>query len=105
MSNIIQPNDRAGAYSTPAKVRETKQTGTYSSSLLNLAARASRGTTDVLEINSRPEIPNEAKISNVEAYKKHMAPQQETAAQRRILTKLRMNGGSVCAAELLMGLL
>ena len=41
----------------------------------------------------------------MESHKKFMELQQEAAARRRMLMKLRMNGGSVSAAELLMGLL
>lgn len=41
----------------------------------------------------------------MERHKKYMELQQEAAARRRMLMKLRMNGGSVSAAELLMGLL
>ena len=41
----------------------------------------------------------------MENHKKYMDLQQEAAARRRMLMKLRMNGGSVSAAELLMGLL
>ena len=41
----------------------------------------------------------------MENHKKYMELQQEAAAHRRMLMKLRMNGGSVSAAELLMGLL
>ena len=41
----------------------------------------------------------------MESHKKYMELQQEAAARRRMLMKLRMNGGSVSAAELLMGLL
>ena len=72
MSSIIQPNYGTRTYSTPTKARETKQTGTQSSSFLGLAARASRSTTDVLEISSRSEVTNEVETSNVEAYKKHL---------------------------------
>lgn len=52
MSNIIQPSFRVRTYTAPTKSRETKQTGTQGSSFLDLAVRASRSTTDVLEINS-----------------------------------------------------
>ena len=38
-------------------------------------------------------------------HKKYMELAEEAAAKRRLMTKLRMNGGSVSAAELLMGLL
>jgi len=40
-----------------------------------------------------------------ERHKEYMELQQEAAAKRRMMMKLRMNGGSVSAAELLMGLL
>ena len=41
----------------------------------------------------------------MENHTKYMELQQEAAARRRLMMKLRMNGGSVNAAELLMGLL
>lgn len=41
----------------------------------------------------------------MEHHKKYMELAEETAAKRRLMMKLRMNGGSVSAAELLMGLL
>ena len=209
MSNIIQPSFGARTYTAPTKSRETKQAGTPGSSFLDLAARASRSTTDVLEINStestqqktvlseaeemqlfkkefyedlskivcNPTVSNAAvNISDaafqamkddpeyraqvlsllqrdlgvsfaprncsilitvgtdldqyradswpvgndsefhlrskdsfweqrMERHKKYMELAEETAAKRRLMMKLRMNGGSVSAAELLMGLL
>jgi len=44
-------------------------------------------------------------VQRAERHKEYMELQQEAAAKRRMLMKLRMNGGSVSAAELLMGLL
>lgn len=41
----------------------------------------------------------------IERQKIYMELQQKAAAKRRMLMKLRMNGGTVSAAELLMGLL
>ena len=41
----------------------------------------------------------------MENHKKFMELQEKAAAKRRMMMKLRMNGGSVSAAELLMGLL
>ena len=41
----------------------------------------------------------------MERHKKYMELAKEAAAKRRLMMKLRMNGGSVSAAELLMGLL
>ena len=41
----------------------------------------------------------------MERHKKYMELAEEAAAKRRLMMKLRMNGGSVSAAELLMGLL
>lgn len=209
MSNTIQPSYGAQTYSTPTKARATKQSGTQGSSFLDLAARASRGTTDVLEINSTESTEQKTVLSEVEEmqlfkkefyedlskiicnptvsnaavnisdaafqamkddpeyraqvlsllqrdlgasfaprncsimitvgtnldqyradswpvgndsefhsrskdsfweqrmerHKKYMELQQEAAAKRRLMMKLRMNGGSVSAAELLMGLL
>lgn len=40
----------------------------------------------------------------MERHKKYMELQREAAARRRMLMQFRMNGGSVSAAELLMGL-
>lgn len=209
MSNIIQPSFGARTYTVPTKSRETKQAGTQGSSFLDLAARASRSTTDVLEINStestqqktvlseaeemqlfkkefyedlskivcNPTVSNAAvNISDaafqamkddpeyrsqvlsllqrdlgasfaprncsilitvgtdldqyradswpvgndsefhsrskgsfweqrMERHKKYMELAEEAAAKRRLMMKLHMNGGSVSAAELLMGLL
>lgn len=209
MSNIIQPSFGARTYTAPTKSRETKQAGTQGSSFLDLAARASRSTTDVLEINStestqqktvlseaeemqlfkkefyedlskivcNPTVSNAAvNISDaafqamkddpeyrsqvlsllqrdlgasfaprncsilitvgtdldqyradswpvgndsefhsrskgsfweqrMERHKKYMELAEEAAAKRRLMMKLHMNGGSVSAAELLMGLL
>ena len=72
MSSIIQPNYGTRAYSTPTKARETKQAGTQSNSFLDLAARASRGTTDVLEISGKPEVSETTETSNVDAYMEHL---------------------------------
>ena len=72
MSSIIQPNYGTRTYSTPTKYRETKQTGTQSNSFLDLAARASRGTTDVLEISGKPEVSETTETSNVDAYMEHL---------------------------------
>ena len=41
----------------------------------------------------------------MERHKKYMELAEEAAAKRRLMMKLRMNGGSVSATELLMGLL
>jgi len=72
MSSIIQPNYGARTYGVPTKAREAKRTGTQASSFLDLAARASRGTTDVLEISSTPEVGKEAETSNVDAYREYL---------------------------------
>ena len=72
MSSIIQPNYGTRTYSTPTKTREAKQTGTQGSSFLDLAARASRSTADVLEISGKPEVSETAETSNVDAYMEHL---------------------------------
>ena len=72
LSNTIQPSYGTTTYSAPTTARETKQTGTQGSSFLDLAARASRNATDVLEISSRPEVTNETDTSSVDAYMEHL---------------------------------
>ncbi len=67
MSSIIQPNYGTRTYSVPTKARETKRAGTQSSSFLDMAARASRGTADVVEISSAP-----TETSSVDAYMDHL---------------------------------
>lgn len=101
MSSIIQPNYGAKTYGIPAKARETKQTGTQGSSFLDLAARASRSTTDVLEISSTP-----TETANVDAYKKYLENKygqvtiQSVGKDQANLQKAgsRMNGSSVVIA-------
>ena len=46
MSNTIQPSYGTQTYSSPAKARETKQTGTRGSSFMDMAAQASRSRAD-----------------------------------------------------------
>ena len=46
MSNTIQPGYGMQTYSTPAKSREAKQTGTQDSSFMDMAAQASRSRAD-----------------------------------------------------------
>ena len=48
MSNTIQASYGTTTYSTPAKARETRQTGTQASSFLDMAAQASRNRMDTL---------------------------------------------------------
>ena len=105
MSSIIQPNYATRAYSAPIKARETKQTETQASSFLDMAARASRSTADVLKI-SRPKVTNEAETSNVKAYKKHLESKygqitvQNIGKDQASLQKAgsRMNGSSIVIA-------
>ena len=66
MSSIIQPNYATRAYSAPIKARETKQTETQASSFLDMAARASRSTTDVFEINSTESTQQKTELSEAE---------------------------------------
>ena len=106
LSNTIQPSYGTTTYSAPTTARETKQTGTQGSSFLDLAARASRNTTDVLEISSRPEVTNETDTSSVDAYKKHLENKygqvtvQSVGKDQASLQKAgsRMNGSSVVIA-------
>ena len=105
LSNTIQPSYGTQAYGVPTKARGAKQTGTQANRFLDMAARASRSTADVLEI-SRPKVTNEAETSNVEAYKKHLESKygqitvQSVGKDQASLQKAgsRMNGNSVVIA-------
>ena len=66
MSNAIQASYGTTTYSAPTKARETKQTGTQGSSFLDLAARVSEGTNDVLEISSTESIQQQTELSEAE---------------------------------------
>ena len=46
MSNTIQPSYGTQTYNSPAKARETKQTGTQGSSFMDMAAQASKSRAD-----------------------------------------------------------
>ena len=66
MSNAIQASYGTTTYSAPTKARETKQTGMQGSSFLDLAARASRNATDVLEINNTESTQQKTALSEAE---------------------------------------
>ena len=66
MSSIIQPNYGARTYGVPTKPRETKQAGTQGSSFLDLAARASEGANDVLEIKGTESTQQKTELSEAE---------------------------------------
>ena len=66
MSNIIQPNYGTQAYSVPTKAREARQTGTQASSFLDLAARASEGSKDMLEIGGTEFAQQKTALSEAE---------------------------------------
>lgn len=66
MSNIIQPSFGARTYTAPTKARETKQAGTQGSSFLALAARASEGSKDMLEIGGTESAQQKTELSEAE---------------------------------------
>ena len=66
MSNTIQPSYGAQTYSTPAKARETKQTGTQGNSFMDMAARANERKNDVFEVNRTEVVQQKAELSEAE---------------------------------------
>jgi len=67
LSNTIQPSYGTRTYNAPTKAREARQSGTQASSFLDMAARASRGMSDVVEISSAP-----IETSSMDAYMDHL---------------------------------
>ena len=106
MSGMIDCRYLNRMYSPLPENRTVRSTAARTSSFLDMAAKASRGTADVLEISSRPEVTNEGETSNVDAYKKHLENKygqvtiQSVGKDQASLQKAggRMNGNSVVIA-------
>ena len=106
MSGMIDCRYLNRMYSPLPENCTVRSTAARTSSFLDMAAKASRGTADVLEISSRPEVTNEGETSNVDAYKKHLENKygqitiQSVGKDQASLQKAggRMNGNSVVIA-------
>ena len=72
MSGMIDCRYLNRMYSPLPENRTVRSTAARTSSFLDMAAKASRGTADVLEISSRPEVTNETDTSSVDAYMEHL---------------------------------
>ena len=77
--------------------------------LITVGTNLDQYRADSWPVGSDSEFHSRSKDSfweqRMERHKKYMELAEEAAAKRRLMMKLRMNGGSVSAAELLMGLL
>ena len=106
MSGMIDCRYLNRMYSPLPEHRSVRSGLSRTSGFLDMAAKASRGTADVLEISSRPEVTNEGETSNVDAYKKHLENKygqvtiQSVGKDQASLQKAggRMNGNSVVIA-------
>ena len=52
--------------------RTVRSTAARTSSFLDMAVRAGRGTSDVLEVSGKPEVSETDETSNVDAYLEHL---------------------------------
>ena len=81
----------------------------YCSILIAVGTNLDQYRADSWPVGNDSEFHSRSKGSfweqRMERHKKYMELAEEAAAKRRLMMKLRMNGGSVSAAELLMGLL
>lgn len=100
MSNTVNRIDLANRTGALPGSRPVRQTAPRDSGFLNMAVQLCGTAPDVSEKSS-----GDFWERRMESHKKFMELQQKEAARRRLLMKLRMNGGSLSAAELLMGLL
>ena len=72
MSSMIDGSYLTRMYSALPGNLTVRSTAARTSSFLDMAARASGGTTDVLEISSTPEATKETEIPNTDAYMEHL---------------------------------
>ena len=106
MSGMIDCRYLNRMYSPLPEKRTIRSTAARTSSFLDMAAKTGRGTADVLEISSRPEVTNEGETSNVDAYKKYLENKygqvtiQSVGKDQASLQNVggRMNGNSVVIA-------
>ncbi len=106
MSGMIDCRYLNRMYRPLPENRTVRSTAAWTSSFLDMAAKARRGTADVLEISSRPEVTNEGETSNVDVYRKHLENKygqvtiQSVGKDQASLQKAggRMKGNSVVIA-------
>ena len=72
MSSMIDGSYLTRMYSALPGNLTVGRTSARTSGFLDMAARASGGTTDVLKISSTPEATKETEISNTDAYMEHL---------------------------------
>lgn len=72
MSGMIDCRYLNRMYSPLPENRTVRSTSARTSSFLDMASRADRGTADVLEISVKPEVSKTDEASNVDAYLEHL---------------------------------
>lgn len=72
MSGMIDCRYLNRMYSPLPENRTVRSTAARTSSFLDMAAKASRGTADVLEVSGKPEVSETDETSNVDAYLEHL---------------------------------
>ena len=72
MSGMIDCRYLNRMYSPLPENRTVRSTAARTSSFLDMAVRAGRGTSDVLEVSGKPEVSETDETSNVDAYLEHL---------------------------------
>ena len=72
MSGMIDCRYLNRMYSPLPENRTVRSTAARTSSFLDMAAKASRDTADVLEVSGKPEVSETDETSNVDAYLEHL---------------------------------
>ncbi len=72
MSGMIDSSYLTRMYSTLPENLTVRSTAARTSSFLDMAEKAGKDTTDVLEISGKPEVSETAETSNVDAYMEHL---------------------------------
>lgn len=72
MSGMIDCRYLNRMYSPLPENRTVRSAAARTSSFLDMAAKASRGTADVLEVSGKPEVSETDETSNVDAYLEHL---------------------------------
>ncbi|ANU55762.1 hypothetical protein I5Q82_00560 [Acutalibacter muris] len=106
MSGMIDCRFLNRMYSPLNGNRTVRRTAAQSSTFLDMVAKTSKGTTDVLEISNRSEVTTESETSNVDTYKKYLENKYEQVMIQHVgkdqasLQKAdsRMNDSSVVVA-------
>ena len=111
MSGMIDGRYLNRMYRPLPENRTVRSAAARTSSFLDMAAKASRGTADVLEVSGKPEVSGTDETSNVDAYLEHLKKKygrvtiESIGKDQASLEKAgkRMSGSDVVIAPNILG--